>query len=389
MGRQELHVRLDVAIIQSLFDSFHMQLRERLVKMFHLADHNVGKILERIRQGHRAMALCLLSVLLPNLESISFHECDYHPLEWAESSTLISISQLPITEASPNSLSKLSEVKVTGWREGNLDRVSGDEFWPFAPFLQVASIRSLIGTSILDSRFSRLTDPPNPRVADINSLTFHDSSISARSFSALFERIKTLKRFTYERNDEFEYQDLEAESGTIIDGLLKLAGSTLEYLALTGATGPHFRKGKGENRGCLKGFTVLKEFRLPASLYIGTEEEYDEADTDLDIDRWRQQGPYLASIMLPSIERVGLDGPVKMVDVDFLLTDLHHCKLQDFPNLTKIGFHNARAGNKRTQLVAKSWETDLRRVGISLDLGEDIWGWLLPDLMEDLAVRGP
>jgi hypothetical protein len=43
---QGLHVQLDIAIIQSLFDSFHMQLRERLVKLFHLADYMVGKILE-------------------------------------------------------------------------------------------------------------------------------------------------------------------------------------------------------------------------------------------------------------------------------------------------------------------------------------------------------
>lgn len=61
--------------------------------------------------------------------------------------------------------------------------------------------------------------------------------------------------------------------------------------------------GKGENKGCLKGFKILKEVRLPANLYLGAQDEYDGADTDLDIDEWKKRGPYLGlSCQLPSRE---------------------------------------------------------------------------------------
>ena len=72
------------------------------------------------------------------------------------------MSQLPWIKPGLDALTKLSEIRVIGWTEGNLDRGFSNERSAFTPFMQLPSIRSLIGTSVRDNEFTKLEDHLNP-----------------------------------------------------------------------------------------------------------------------------------------------------------------------------------------------------------------------------------
>ena len=155
-------MEVETAIVQSLLNGITTELRKKLITLLHLADDEADDNFHLIKECNRAMVLSLLSLLLPNLESISSNEYGCSDYNWPEALALIMMSQLPWIKPGLDALTKLSEIRVIGWTEGNLDRGFSNERSAFTPFMQLPSIRSLIGTSVRDNEFTKLEDHLNP-----------------------------------------------------------------------------------------------------------------------------------------------------------------------------------------------------------------------------------
>ena len=320
-----------------------------------------------IVSGDLVAATSLLVTLLPNLEKLrlveSFRHYDTGPF-YAILDSLLEATEDPDRDLTGlNSFKNLSEVGVHG-----CDEYSGVDIHISRKFGALPSIRTIKGRRIdgeggRDGGFFH-SGPPTEPASDITTVEFYQSSIDTASFYRCIEKIKSLRKFTYDfwKHANPEPQDWEPRG---IIGVLQLfASRTLIHLELTGKPKIYMVNfGRGEPFiGSLRAFEVLETLRLQAVMLYkeveGTDEETTDDETTDDetpdsqcgtsitADDW-PRGPNalveperLVDILPASAKRLRLVGELSNEEAMAMLEDVVELKDKRIPNLRRIFFED-------------------------------------------------
>jgi len=310
----------------------------------------------------RDSALGLLLVLLPNLKSVSLSDNMWQAKTCRKVlGRIISCHALPDSheQSRPMPLSNLAEVKIYGsgapyHLEANLGFF---EYWVSLP-----STNSLFGSAVVSfSEFDWHHALKSSNVTDIN---LQKSSVLGKHLGQLLSGIKALRRFTYDYDEQL-YNRGGDHGPKIVRTLLKHTRSTLESLTITGYMPSQCFMGGIS----LKPFETLKIARFPCCLFLKDEADFEGEDDEVDLKMWLDDIPRLINLLPATIEKIELDGEIKMGSVESLLIDMDGPDQELLiPNLKKIVFNEAFVETKTMKMMAKAWKDGLRASGISLQL---------------------
>jgi len=119
----------------------------------------------------------------------------------------------------------------------------------------------------------------------------------------------------------------------------------------------------------LKPFETLKIARFPCCLFLKDEADFEGEDDEVDLKMWLDDIPRLINLLPATIEKIELDGEIKMGSVESLLIDMDGPDQELLiPTLKKIVFNEAFVETKTMKMMAKAWKDGLRASGISLQL---------------------
>lgn len=310
----------------------------------------------------RDPALGLLLVLLPNLKSVSLSDYMWQAKSFRKVlGRIVSCHALSISHEQSRSmpLSNLAEVKIYGFDEWYPmeDDLGSFEYWVSLP-----STHSLFG-SVIES-YSDFKWHHALKSSNVTDVNLQKSSLSGKHLGQLLSGIKALRRFTYDYDEQI-YNRGGEHVPRIVRTLLKHTKSTLESLTITGYM-PSQRFMGGIS---LKPLERLKIARFPCCLFLKDEADFEGEDDEVDLKMWLDDIPRLINLLPATIEKIELDGEIKMGSVESLLIDMDGPDQELLiPNLKKIVFNEAFVETKTMKMMAKAWKDGLRSSGISLQL---------------------
>jgi len=312
----------------------------------------------------RDPALGLLLVLLPNLKSVTLS--DYM---WQAKSFRKVLRRIVSFHVLPNSCEQSRSIPLSNLAEVRIYGPSGPyhmgedpgflKYWASLP-----STQSLFGSVTVIDSYSEFKWYHGLRSSNVTDVNLQKSSLSGKHLGQLLSGIKALRRFTYDYDEQLYNRGAE-HVPKIVRNLLKHAKSTLESLTITGYM-PSQRFMGGIS---LKPFETLKIARFPCCLFLKEEADFEGEDDEVDLKMWLNDIPRLINSLPASIEKMELDGEIKMGSVESLLIDMDGPgQNQLIPNLKKIVFNEAFVETKTMKMMAKAWKDGLRASGISLQL---------------------
>lgn len=359
----------DRETVREVFDEFESVIDEKLSKALCYNDKNISIWRQRLKRGARSTILCLLLLLLPNLEQIHLtnFECEGEVLGNMLGLIAEGIHD-PDAHSGPVALTKLSKVSV----EGPEEEYGGCQILaPFAalPSLRTLTAKSLFGDSESLPNLEDLKWPYEQNISGLTVLNLQSSCLSAASFCGLLGGIKALKSFTYDHDGPIELDyAYPFPVDEIIDTLLEHAKASLECVAFTGFE-PWYRRGDYD-RCSFKDFKVLKHIRIHTGFYLKDKDNYQHWEEERFRD-WYDDIERLVDILPASVRSIELDGPVDTLAMTTLLKELPERKAESVPHLKSINFIDYCTGDHKDD--RRRW-ADLfltakcRNVGIKLIL---------------------
>ena len=240
------------------------------------------------------------------------------------------------------------------------------------------SVERLVGRGIeslqpLESNLSRTISEYlrlwHPSLA-VTEIILQESRLSYDFFSQFLRGITRLKRFTYTysaRGSSWE-RTAATDAYQLIDLLLLHSKSTLEYLELKGLEPQNLAFLSHNTGGCLRDFEALKEVGVDVALWMISEEYHQALCSKPECIGYKEYIVFPLVEMLPScVEMISLAGPVEMMAVEPLLTDLTTAKGRRLRNLKTIVFRGVIVRWYAMLEVAERWVQDCAKVGICLE----------------------
>lgn len=385
-GEELLLKDLDREIEQVVFDEFETAINEKLSKALRHNDRNINVWLQRLKRDGRSVTLCLLLLLLPNLEDLHVTILD------CEGAILKSMLDLiaggnhdPDPAFGPVALTKLSKVSVTGcerYRSGSQVLV------PFAalPSLRTLTAKSVFGTPAGLPPYEHLSWPYEQHVSGLTLLNLQSSYLIAADFSRLLGGIKGLKSFTYDLRYTGDHYYGSIPTRSIIGMLLEHAKHSLEFVTFTDLSDGHCEHDHGS--GSFRGFEVLEQIRINSGYYLKDVQayEYDKkennphelydngkslSDNEKSFSLWYDDVERLVDLLPASVKSVQIDGNVDAADINTLLKELPKRKAKCVPHLKSINFTGYPPWdqvNDHSIALAQAWREECRKVGVDLFL---------------------
>ena len=370
----------DREIEQKFFDEFESAIGEKLSKALCYNDKNANIWQERLEGDARSVALCLLLLLLPNLEELHITNFDCEGVNLESMLDLIAEGNHdPDPLSGPVALTKLFKVSVRGPRN--------DYSWYHAlvPLVALPSLRTLTAKSVFSNSAGCIHSgnfdwPYEQHVSGLTVLDVQSSYFSAADFSRILGGIKGLKSFTYDSH----YMSADDFGGvpmrSIISALLEHAKHSLESVTCTGLSGGFFKNDHGS--GSFKDFEVLTQIRMHSSYYlkdVKAYEGYDKkehkryknggslSDYEKIFSLWFDDVGRLVDLLPASVRSVKIDGVVDAADIDTLLKELPKRKAQSVPHLKSIhftGYSTPYHEYGHSRALAHAWREECRRLAL-------------------------
>ncbi len=315
----------DAETVESILPEITIPVRKMLSVALRWDEAKVNDVLDMTKHGARGAILGLLLVSLPAIKSISFNDYVWRDRLWIDSMQSITDQQDPHSAGSePKFLMEVSELNLDDQKEGHSVGMSCS----VVPFVILPSLRVIRGVSISSASYNEYSfDGHHGRgPSHVTEIDLQRSSLDAERLGGMLGYMPALKRFRF---DQGRHNDISggAEPGSIINGLLACASSSLESLSLTGATA-HSGRNARDIKGPLKDFKVLKNIHLPSSVFRTYNKLFSEP----------RDIPRLVDVLPASIETVRLDGDINTGATALLLTGLPEGKADFLPKLKEIVF---------------------------------------------------
>lgn len=356
--------RLDDEKFQKVFDDVRSIIIERLSKKLGHNAKNMYIWRQRFERGTRGAVLCLLLLLLPNLERLHLTHSEFESRILRDMLDLIAADSQRSHEASGFfALSKLSKVFL----EGSED--DGDRCHILSPLAALPSLRSIVAESVIgdptEGRFyEELQWPYDQHISRVTSLSLQFSRLRVTSFSRLLGGLRRLKSFEYDCYRRRERDDVQVLD--IVGILLEHAQASLKSVAFTGLRDWHCFG--DHNLRLFKEFAVLKETRMHSAYYLKDGKDYEWNNDGESFRDWYDDIDRLVDLLPRSIKSVTMDGSVDIDDISSLLKDLPQRKAICVPFLKCIDFVDYTS--KDHDNLSRDWEVTLRdncrKVGVKL-----------------------
>lgn len=387
LSEEELLLKdLDRNIEQVVFDEFETAINEKLSKALCYNDRNINVWRQRLKRDARSVTLCLLLLLLPNLEELHVTNLECEGVIMRSMLDLIAGGNHdPDPVFGPVALTKLSRVSVTG-----CEQYCGwsQVLVPLAaiPSLRTLTTKSVFGNPATWPRYKNLNWPYEQHVSGLTVLNLQSSYLIAADFSRLLGGIKGLKSFTYDLlyTDDDNYGRVPMRS--IIGMLLEHAKHSLESVTFTDSSDGRCERDHGS--GSFRGFEVLEQIRINSGDYLKDVQafEYDKkenhphelydngkslSDNEKIFSLWYDDVERLVDLLPASVKSVQIDGNVDAADIDTLLKELPKRKAQCVPHLKTINFTGYPPWdhvNDYSLALAQAWCERCRKVGVDLFL---------------------
>lgn len=359
----------DASIVQSVFDEFDSVVDNKLCQSLWYNDNEIRTWRQLLKRGSKGVILCILLLLLPNLEANDLTHSDFEDnIFFTMLDLIVQTSQEP-NPSGPVALTKLSKATLQGSEPNIREGYDGENCQTLAHFAALPSMRTISTNFVHGGNFFKnFVWPYEPHLSNVTVLDLCASCIEPKCLSQLLRSIKCLKSFSY---DYFPQSD---EGGdvtmcSIIEVLLEHARSTLECVSL-----PTLYPSSicSDDAVEFKEFEVLKEIRFDSSGYLRTEEMYEVCyfnESWPSFTEWRDGIDRLVDILPASVEKVVIDGDVDTSDMTLLLKDIPIYKKECFPRLRSITFTECnRSVNRKDRVWGKIWRKACSDVGVRLIL---------------------
>ena len=354
----------DDAMFKEVFDEFRSIIVEKLSKMLGHNAKNMNIWRQRFERGTRGAVLCLLLLLLPNLERLHLSDSEFEGRILKDMLDLIAAdSQGSHPASGVFALSKLSEVFLDGIED------DGDRCHILSPLAALPSLRCIVAESVIDDPtedrfYEGLKWPYDQHLSRVTVLSLQLSRLKVSSFSRLLGGIQSLKSFEYDCYRRRERDDVQVLD--IVGILLEHAQASLEYVAFTGLRDWHCFG--DHNLRLFKEFAVLKEIRLHSAYYLKDGKDYEWSNDGESFRDWYDDIDRLVDLLPRSIKAVTMDGSVNIDDISSLLKDLPQRKAICVPFLKSIEFVDYSSRDR--DCLTRDWEVTLtdncRKVGVKL-----------------------
>ena len=358
--------RLDDAKFREVFDDFRSIIVEKLSKKLGHNARNMNIWRQRFERGTRGAVLCLLLLLLPNVERLHLTRSEFEGRILRDMLDLIAAhSQGSHADSSFFALSKLSKVFLDG-SEDDADRCN-----ILPPLAALPSLRSIVAESVIgdptEGRFyEELNWPYDKHISRVTALSLQFSRLRVTSFSRLLGGIKRLKSFEYDCYRRRERDDVQVLD--IVGILLEHAQASLKYVAFTGLRDWHCFG--DHNLRLFKEFAVLKEIRMHSAYYLKDRKDYEWSNDGESFRDWYDDIDRLVDLLPRSITAVTMDGSVDVDDISSLLKELPQRKAICVPFLRSVKFVDY--SSRERDCFSRDWEVTLRdncrKVGVKLSL---------------------
>ncbi|CAF9924919.1 hypothetical protein IMSHALPRED_006327 [Imshaugia aleurites] len=340
------HLDDEIVEFQEVFDEIKTPIDQKLSTTVCYNDTNNDIWRQKLTRGTREAFLCLLLLLLPNLEQIELTHFSLKDEVLGDMLDLIAReSRDPDVSSNSVALTKLSSLLIKGPRPYGSGCCQ-----MLAPFAALPSVRILTAEWIFDDRRSyagenELTWPYGQHISNLTVLNLDSSCLNAASFSRLLGGIKGLKSFTYNVHTLVSTCGSWKDVPSIIGMLVEHTKSTLESVAFTGFG----MRCLNDEHGCgsFKDFEMLKHIRMHFGLrvrlshYVVNKELggwYRDTECSLD---GHDGIEHLVDLLPASVRSVEFDGEIDTADMSWLLKDLLQRKEKSAPHLKSIKFRKA------------------------------------------------
>ncbi len=311
--------------VREVFDEFKSAIDEKLSRALCYNDKNIEEWRHRLKRGTRRGVLCLLLLLLPNLEILHLIHFGFEEDILEDMLDLIAKgSHGPDVTFGPLALTKLSKVFLGG------SDIEGGRCRILPPLAVLPSVRT-ITASCVDGD---LNWPYEQHMSGVTVLNFQSSILSGTSLSRLLGGINALKSFTY--NICSRESDYCEPVDSIIGMLLEHAKASLESVAFIG---PWDLLRYHQRGSCsFKGFEVLREIQIDLGCYLKDEEEYRWSNDGEIFDDWYDKIERLVDLLPASVRSIKLHGTIDIADMSLLLKELPERKAKCVPHLKSVKF---------------------------------------------------
>lgn len=370
---------LDLTMVREVYDHFESAIDEKLSRALRYNDRDVNFWSHRLKRSTRSATLCLLLLLLPNLEELHFLNFECKGAILKNMLELIAAgNDDPDPLSGPLALTKLSKVFVRG------DEHYYSQCRVLVPLLALPSLRTLTAKSVFSDyeSWAQLDWPYDQHISGLTVLNLQSSFLSATDFSRLLGGIKGLKSFTYDAHfmsaDDFGGVPVRS----IIGMLLEHAKHSLESVTFTGLWDGRCEDDHGS--GSFKDFEVLEQIRIHSCYYLKDVKAYEDyhgqvypryskgesfSDKEMIFSLWYDDVQRLVNLLPASVRTVEIDGDVDVADVTTLLKELPKRKAECVPHLKSINFISCPPWDQENDYslaLAYTWREECQKVGVDL-----------------------
>ena len=341
----------------------------------------------QIRKGNREAVVELLLTLLPNLETIELRGWNTgvdHLVKIIRCITRPPKESSKGTKEGTRLLMKLREVRLRGWQ-----MTSGSEDFDLAGCLALLpSMRKIYWVKVdCPGSFlsSHLWTQMESRSSNIDEIHMEHTYVRIWAILHCLRCLKALRKLHYDWNGvpgrvngpfgslfRLPCTDL----GRILTAVVEYFQSSLETVCLQGPD-PVPLSGSIDNPISLAPFKKLTNASLPIQLFTSVPKAQQEAAAPIGDGNNPQTlslpyFPRLVDILPRSMEEVILSGAIEIQNIETMLLGLAEHKVSRLPRLSGIRFSSVRASDGPSTATATILQSQCRRLGIDLVLGNRI-----------------